>query len=145
MFDSIDNQYPKKDVFPLRNSLKNQLSTPMPKCKFNKAAWEFPSKFTAYFQNNLSLELLWRLLFLVNSCFYTETNNKCFNIPKTASVFLVVKNRACQSCLSNLNGSSRTEVFCKKFILGNFGKFTGKHLCQSLFFNKVASRGLQLY
>ena len=34
--------------------------------------------------------------------------------------------------------SSRQEVFCKKGVLRNFTKFTGKHLCQSLFFNKVA-------
>ena len=34
--------------------------------------------------------------------------------------------------------SSRTEVFCKKDVLRNFAKFTGKHLCQRLFFNKVA-------
>ena len=34
--------------------------------------------------------------------------------------------------------SSRPEVFCKKVVLGNFAKFTGKHLCQSHFFNKVA-------
>ena len=34
--------------------------------------------------------------------------------------------------------SSRPEVFCKKGVLRNFTKFTGKHLCQSLFFNKVA-------
>ena len=27
----------------------------------------------------------------------------------------------------------------KKAVLRNFAKFTGKHLCQSLFFNKVAS------
>ena len=27
-------------------------------------------------------------------------------------------------------------MFCKKSILRNFAKFTGKHLCQSLFFNK---------
>ena len=33
--------------------------------------------------------------------------------------------------------SSRPEVFCKKVVLRNFSKFTGKHLCQSLFFNKV--------
>ena len=32
--------------------------------------------------------------------------------------------------------SSRPEVFCKKGVLRNFTKFTGKHLCQSLFFNK---------
>ena len=34
--------------------------------------------------------------------------------------------------------SSRLNVFCKKGVLRNFAKFTGKHLCQSLFFNKVA-------
>ena len=37
-----------------------------------------------------------------------------------------------------INRSSRPEVFCKKGVLKNFTKFTGKHLCQSLFFNKVA-------
>ena len=30
-------------------------------------------------------------------------------------------------------------VFCKKEVLRNFAKFAGKHLCQSLFFNKVAT------
>ena len=34
--------------------------------------------------------------------------------------------------------SSRLEVFCKKGVLRNFTKFTGKRLCQSLIFNKVA-------
>ena len=41
--------------------------------------------------------------------------------------------------------SSHPEVFCKKAVLRNFAKFTGKHLCQSLFFNKVAGLSLQLY
>ena len=31
------------------------------------------------------------------------------------------------------------EVFCKKSVLINFAKFTGKHLCQSIFFNKVSA------
>ena len=34
--------------------------------------------------------------------------------------------------------SSRLEVFYRKGILRNFEKFTGKHLCQSLLFNKIA-------
>ena len=34
--------------------------------------------------------------------------------------------------------TSRPEVFCKKDVLKNFAKFTGNHLCQTLFFNKVA-------
>ena len=35
--------------------------------------------------------------------------------------------------------SSRSEVFYKKGVLRNFVKFTGRHLCQSLYFNKVAA------
>ena len=34
--------------------------------------------------------------------------------------------------------SSRPDVFCEKGVLRNYAKFTGKHVCQSLFFNKVA-------
>ena len=34
--------------------------------------------------------------------------------------------------------SSRPNVFCKKGAFKNFTKFTGKHLRQSLFLNKVA-------
>ena len=37
-----------------------------------------------------------------------------------------------------IHRSSRQEVFCKKGVLRNFAKLTGKHLCQSLFFNIVA-------
>ena len=40
-----------------------------------------------------------------------------------------------------LNRSSHPEVFCKKGALKNFSKFTEKHLCQILFFNKVAGHG----
>ena len=34
--------------------------------------------------------------------------------------------------------SSHPDVFCEKGVLRNFAKFSGKHLCQDLFFNKVA-------
>ena len=37
-----------------------------------------------------------------------------------------------------INRSSRPEVFSEKGVLRNIAKFTGKYLCQSLFFNKVA-------
>ena len=33
---------------------------------------------------------------------------------------------------------SLPKVFCRKGVLINFAKLTGKHLCQSLFFNRVA-------
>ena len=38
----------------------------------------------------------------------------------------------------NLIRSSRPGVFGKKVVLRNFAKFTRKHLCQNLFFNKAA-------
>ena len=40
-----------------------------------------------------------------------------------------------ESVLSIREGSL-TGVFCKKGVLKNFAKFTGKHLCQNLFSNK---------
>ena len=40
--------------------------------------------------------------------------------------------------LQTIHRSSRPEVFCDKGVLENVTKFTGKHLCQSLFFNKFA-------
>ena len=41
--------------------------------------------------------------------------------------------------------SSHPDVFCKKVVLKYFAKFTRKHLCQSLFFNKVADLSMRLY
>ena len=40
--------------------------------------------------------------------------------------------------------SSHPEMLCKKGALTNFLKFIGKHLCQGLFFNKVAARSATL-
>ena len=42
------------------------------------------------------------------------------------------------------NRSSRPDVFCEKSVLVTCAKFTGKHLCQSLFFNKVADASATL-
>ena len=36
--------------------------------------------------------------------------------------------------------SSHSDVFRKKGVLENFAKFTGEHLSQSLFLNKVNSK-----
>ena len=41
--------------------------------------------------------------------------------------------------------SSHLRCSVKKGVLRNFAKFKGKHLYQSLFFNKVAGLCLQLY
>ena len=36
-------------------------------------------------------------------------------------------------------------MFCKKGVLKNFDKLTGRHLCQSLFFNKLQTSNLSEY
>ena len=36
-------------------------------------------------------------------------------------------------------------MFCKKDVLRNSTKFTGEHLCQNLFFNKVAETLAQVF
>ena len=41
--------------------------------------------------------------------------------------------------------SSCPEVLCKKGVLRNFTKLTGKHLCQRTFFNKVADSGTGVF
>ena len=43
------------------------------------------------------------------------------------------------------NRSGRLEVFCKIDVLRNLAKFTGKHLYQGLFFNKVGGLNLNTY
>ena len=44
----------------------------------------------------------------------------------------------CFSCFEVFR-RSRPEVLYKKGVLTDFAKFTGKHLCHSLFFNKVTA------
>ena len=60
-------------------------------------------------------------------------NNFCENA--SSQMF----DRVLSTPLSSKNvRSSRPEVLCKKDVLRNFTKFTGKHLRQSLVYNKVA-------
>ena len=46
---------------------------------------------------------------------------------------------------NEISRSSHPEVFCKKDVLRNFAKFTGKHLCLSVFFNKIAGLRQHLF
>ena len=74
---------------------------------------------------------------------------KCLRIErKILNVRKYTAKGKCNAITSGINTpkehrSSRPEVFCKKRVLRNFVKFTGKLLCQNLFFSEVT--GLQLY
>ena len=41
--------------------------------------------------------------------------------------------------------SSHPEVFCKKGVLRNIVKFTGKHLCQNLFLTQLQASGIEVF
>ena len=61
-------------------------------------------------------------------------------------VFLQNSFQKCRSIHSQMSfRSSCPEVFCKKGVLRNLPKFTGKHPCQCLFINKVAGPSLNLW
>ena len=52
-------------------------------------------------------------------------------------IFLSSSQRPVQNYQKRVYRSSRLDVVYKKGLLKNFAKFTGKHLCQSPFFNRV--------
>ena len=60
-------------------------------------------------------------------------------------LFLKFCGKISQSLNSIKHRSSCPEVFCKKSVLENFAKFTGKQLCNSFLWNKVAAWRLQRY
>ena len=52
--------------------------------------------------------------------------------------FFTLKDESCNPTYATLTRGSQPEVFCKRGVLKNLATFRGKHLCWSLFFNKVA-------
>ena len=52
-------------------------------------------------------------------------------LPSSCQFYIIIPHKV-------ILRSSRPEVFCIKGVVRNFAKFTGKHQCQSLFFDKVA-------
>ena len=88
--------------------------------------------------------------------FYFIRNNILYLWPKiwdrSHSVVCIIDKRNCKiicvlepiestsSFRENItnNRSSHPQVFCKKGVLKNSTKFTGKYLCQRFFFDKVA-------
>ena len=57
----------------------------------------------------------------------------------TMELFFFRNSKLRNGMASLIKRSSQRRYSIRKGVLRNFAKFTGKHLCQSLFFNKVAS------
>ena len=65
----------------------------------------------------------------------------CVCYVSNLCMFDLSRNLTLESFQLCLFRSSHLRCSIKKVVLRNFTKFTGKHLCQSLFFNKVAGLG----
>ena len=90
---------------------------------------------------------------LLRIVIFSQENNhvqRCFNLPepkllkKLTRVMLVHSPQTTfhrkiiyKFVWNYLVRSSRPDMFCKKGVLRNIAKLTGKHPCQSIFFNKV--------
>ena len=82
---------------------------------------------------NQPTDLLWRRYFAVNFAKYLFDIYLIFNIYFLEYLWMAGFE------IGNRNSrSSNHRCSVKQGVLGNFAKFTGKHLRQSLFFNKVA-------
>ena len=65
-------------------------------------------------------------------------NSKYGHFLRNGSVLPFWQRQSEVHLVRNIGGSSRLEVFCRKDVLRNFAKLTGKYLCHCLFLNKVA-------
>ena len=80
--------------------------------------------FRKIFNDDLSKKINWKLKKRISVCF-------CFCLFRDRLYeFSYVCLGPCQTYRNSL-----PKVFCKKDVFKNFTKFTGKHLCQSLFYN----------
>ena len=111
----------------------------------------FPVNIAKFLKTPTLKNICERLLLLI-AIFSQENNHmqRCFDLPepklhqKLTCVMLVHSPQTTfhRTIIYNfvwiyLGRSSRPDVFCKKGDLKNVAKLTGKHLCQSIFFNKV--------
>ena len=71
-------------------------------------------------------------------CCYSDFLHQVIGKVKHTSVTFFENIPAYKSYTIKVSQNQPPEVFYKKDVLENFAKYTGKHLCQSLFFDKVA-------
>ena len=98
--------------------------------------WILLSFSKQFFIGHLWTSAAFQLYSVVKMFKYQFCRNIKLNV-QLHSVTLCYKPIGCESLLR----SSHPEVFCKKGVLRNFAKFTGKHLCRSLFLIKLQASG----
>ena len=84
----------------------------------------FPAKFVRFLRTPILKNICEQLLL--------KSFSKTVSMSKSLYFITVYSDR-----------SSCSDVFCKKGVLRNFAKFTGKHVCQGLFFIKLQASSLK--
>ena len=112
-------------------------------CNQNNLNGVFDAKFEGYHQKQPSRGVLRKRCSENMQQIYRVTFMPKCDFNKVAKQLHILALQQNPYFFLPLYKSGRPEVFCKKDVLRNFTKFTGKQLCQGLFYNKVA--GLQLY
>ena len=77
------------------------------------------------------------MLYSANGAWKREITFSNLGLTFTTNFIVLERELSKKLDLSN-HRNSDIQVFGKKGVLKDFAKFTGKHLCQSLFFNEVA-------
>ena len=113
----------------LRMFSKGLYSLQHKNCYCNTACNKIKLFFFLHQQKYVSTELIMNQLGQVSAISFWQQNETWWNFKKVYAY---------------LRSSHRT-CFVKKGVLKNFADFTGKHLCQRLFFNKVGGLRLQPY
>ena len=86
---------------------------------------------------SLSWNNNWQLTVATGSCSVKKGGLRC-GFAKKFEVLWIVQSRGTLTELGALRNSQRW-YSVRKGALRNYAKFTGKHLCQTLFFNKVSA------
>ena len=134
----------------------NKVASLRPATLLKSNLWHrcFPVNFTKFLRTPFLQNISERLLLTNNSCgvrfnfksstiflFLSVIWAKGYNPTYTNNSWLLFHYKEVTEIKNCLSRSSHQRCSVKKGVLKNFGKFTEKQLCQSLFLNKVAGLG----
>ena len=115
---------------------------------FHEMLWKENFSFILPFLTHIKWDVFISLsLRLLLKCeFDTDVKLENYSHHDGEQLLFIKKYISIEGCSCNLYIQKQPpEVFCKKAVVRNFVKFTGKQLCQRLFFHKFCRPRLQLY
>ena len=115
-------------------NLLHNFRTPFPK---NTSGGRAASVCNCWSKTELSIYYLFILRFEITVSFAY----KKWRTGLSLKSFILSFMKSSLTVILYLIRSSQRMCSVRKGVLRNFAKFTGKHLCQSLFFNKIAGLG----